>query len=234
LGDKTDRFPGVCGGTLYTFRSVRKPIGTIAGVTGNEHIAAQAAQQFHEHGITATGVAALSKKAGVSKRTLYERFGSKDGLIVAAYESLDLPVFQMFTAAAEAAADTPRGQLEAFFAQLEAMVKLPEFRGCPFSNAAAELSDLDHPAHLVIKRHKERIRRWILARAKAAGAADPAKLSRELMLVFAGAQSQALVERSSRPAREAKELAWALIAAAIESPRSTKTQTPALRGFKSG
>src|SRR5437588_3915324 len=103
----------------------------------NARIAALAAQQFHEHGITSTGVDALSKAAGISKRTLYERFGSKDGLIVAAYEALDLPVFQMFTQAAEAASATPRGQLEAFFAQLETMVRLPQFRGCPFSNAAA-------------------------------------------------------------------------------------------------
>ena len=39
-----------------------------------------------------------------------------------------MPVFEMFTGPAERASDTPRGQLEAFFAQVEAMVKLPEFR----------------------------------------------------------------------------------------------------------
>ena len=97
----------------------------------NARIAAVAAEQFHEHGITSTGVDALSRAAGISKRTLYERFGSKDGLIVAAYETLDLPVFRMFAEAAEAASDTPSGQIDAFFAQLEAMVRTPEFRGCP-------------------------------------------------------------------------------------------------------
>ena len=112
------------------------------------------------------GVDALSRAAGISKRTLYERFGTKDGLIVAAYEALDLPVFQMFTQAAEAAADDPRGQLEAFFAQLEAIVRSPQFRGCPFTNASAELADPDHPAHRVVRRHKERIRRWLLSRAR--------------------------------------------------------------------
>jgi AcrR family transcriptional regulator len=178
-------------------------------------IAALAAEQFHEHGINSTGVAALSKAAGISKRTLYERFGSKDGLIAAAYDALDLPVFQMFTEAAEAASDTPRGQLEAFFAQLEAMVRLPEFRGCPFSNASAELADVDHPAHKVVRRHKDRIRRWIRSRAREAGAADPNRLARQLMIVFAGAQAQALVERSPRAARDAKVLANALIDAAI-------------------
>jgi AcrR family transcriptional regulator len=48
-------------------------------------IADQAAELFHQHGITATGVEALSRAAGISKRTLYERFGSKDGLIAAAF-----------------------------------------------------------------------------------------------------------------------------------------------------
>jgi AcrR family transcriptional regulator len=177
-------------------------------------IAALAAEQFHVHGITATGVDALSRAAGISKRTLYQRFGSKDGLIVAAYEALDAPVFQMFTVSVEAQTDDPRGQLEAFFAQLEPLVRSPRFRGCPFANAASELADPSHPAHEVVRRHKERIRRWILSRAKAAGAANPQQLSRQLMLVFAGVQAQALLEHSARPARDANELARALISAA--------------------
>jgi AcrR family transcriptional regulator len=177
-------------------------------------IAALAAEQFHRHGITATGVDALSHAAGISKRTLYQRFGSKDGLVAAAYDALDLPVFQMFTTSVEAQTDDPRAQLEAFFAQLERLVRSPQFRGCPFSNAAAELADPKHPAHKIVRRHKERIRRWILGRAKAAGAANPEQLSRQLMLVFAGVQAQALLERSARPARDAQALAGALIAEA--------------------
>jgi AcrR family transcriptional regulator len=182
----------------------------------NARIAALAAEQFHANGITSTGVDALSKAAGISKRTLYERFGSKDGLIVAAYESLDVPVFGMLTGPAESASETPRGQLDGLFVQLEAMVQLPEFRGCPFANAAAELADLDHPAHEVVRRHKERLRAWILTRADEAGAADPEELSRQLMIVFAGAQSQALVQRSPTPVRDAREIAAALVASAIE------------------
>ena len=120
----------------------------------------------------------------------------------------------MSTEPAEAAADTPRGQLDALFVQLEAMIRMPEFRGCPFANAAAELADLDHPAHRVVRRHKERLRRWMLVRAKQAGAAEPEALTRQLMLVYAGAQSQALVERSPRPARDAQALAGQLLDAA--------------------
>jgi AcrR family transcriptional regulator len=181
----------------------------------SDRIAALAASLFHEHGITATGVDALSRAAGISKRTLYERFGSKEALIVAAYESLDLPVYRMFTATIEAEIDDPRAQLDAFFAQLEPIVRSPEFRGCPFTNAASELPDPDHPAHAVVRRHKERIRKWLRDRARAAGAANPEQLSRELMLVFAGVQSQSLIERSARPARDARALASAVLDGAL-------------------
>ena len=37
-----------------------------------------AAGLFYRHGINAVGVDLISKEAGVSKRTLYQNFGSKD------------------------------------------------------------------------------------------------------------------------------------------------------------
>jgi len=186
----------------------------------NRRIAACAAELFHQQGITATGVETLSRAAGISKRTLYERFGSKDTLVVAAYQSLDLPVFKMFTEAVEARCADPRDQLVAFFAQLEPILGSPEFRGCPFTNAASELTDPTHPAHAVVRRHKRRLGKWLLARARAAGAADPERLARQLMLVFAGAQSQALLERSGRPARDALALATELVDAAVAATRA--------------
>jgi AcrR family transcriptional regulator len=182
--------------------------------TDDARVAALAAEQFHEHGITATGVDALSRAAGISKRTLYQRFGSKDGLIVAAYDALDVPVFRMLTEDVTSGTDDPRLQLEEFFDRLVVLVRSPEFRGCPFTNAAAELADPGHPAHAVVRRHKSRIRRWFGSRARLAGAREPEQLASRLMLLFAGVQAQSLVDRSDRPAREARALAAELIAAA--------------------
>src|SRR5579862_5240035 len=116
---ETDLFPG-----LYRFKTDRYSDRVN---TEDARIAALAAEQFHEHGIKASGVDALSRAAGISKRTLYERFGSKDDLIVAAYDSLDLPVFELLTGPAEAATDDPREQLDQLFVQLDVMVRLPEF-----------------------------------------------------------------------------------------------------------
>ncbi|HEX7106426.1 MAG TPA: TetR/AcrR family transcriptional regulator [Acidothermaceae bacterium] len=178
-------------------------------------IAALAAQLFYEHGITATGVEALSKAAGISKRTLYERFGNKDGLITAAFQTLDDPVFERFTGAATRSSDDPRRQLERIFAELVTAVGSDEFRGCPFINGIAELTEPDHPAVEVVRRHKERMRRWMRDRARAAGATNPDLLSRQLMVVFEGGQAQSLVENSAKPARDALGIAKLLIDAAI-------------------
>ena len=186
-------------------------------------IAALAATLFYEHGIGATGVDALSKAAGISKRTLYERFGCKDGLIEAALETLDAASCEHLTDVAEAAASSPRGQLEQLFVAVERVAGSEHFRGCPFANASAELADPDHPAHRVVRQHSERMRRWILVRARAAGARDPALLSRQLMLILDGTQAQALAQRSPKPARDARKLAKTLIDLAIvDAERSTK------------
>jgi AcrR family transcriptional regulator len=178
-------------------------------------IAGLAAQLFHEHGIGATGVDALSKAAGISKRTLYERFGSKDGLIAAAFDVLDEPVFERITCDAERLSSDPREQLRQLFVSLEGETRQPEYRGCPFMNAATELADPTHPAHDVIRRHKHRLRRWIRDRAREAGAANPELLSRQLMIIVDGAQAQSLLEHSSKPAHDARGIADALIDAAI-------------------
>jgi AcrR family transcriptional regulator len=177
-------------------------------------VAQLAGELFHEHGINATGVEALSKAAGISKRTLYERFGNKDGLIAAAFVAFDDPVFERFTRPAERA-PTARGQIEQLFAELEAGIASPEFRGCPFTNASSELCDPDHPAHAVIRRHKDRFRRWLVSRVREAGAADPALLGRQLVIVYEGIQSQALVQRSAKPARDGRRLVSALLDAAL-------------------
>jgi AcrR family transcriptional regulator len=182
----------------------------------DSEIAELAATLFYEHGIAATGVDALSKAAGISKRTLYERFGCKDGLIAAALATQDVPACEHLTEVAERAASSPRGQLEQLFVAVEQAVSSEHFRGCPFANASAEIADGDHPAHAVIRQHNDRMRRWILGRARAAGARDPALLARQLMLVLDGTQAQALALRSAKPARDARKLAVTLIDSAID------------------
>jgi AcrR family transcriptional regulator len=209
-GGKTDRFSEAA--TIHKPKTDRYHEGMTEADT---RVAQLAGDLFHEHGITATGVEALSKAAGISKRTLYERFGSKDGLIAAAFSAYDLPVFERFTKPAEQAT-TPRGQIEQLFAELEAAIDSPQFRGCPFVSASSEVADPDHPVHAVVRQHKDRFRRWLASRAREAGAANPALLARQLMIVYEGIQSGSLIQRSAKPARDGRRLVKALLDSALD------------------
>lgn len=48
-----------------------------------ERILSAAGTLFYRHGIRAVGVESIAEAADTTKKTIYDRFGSKDGLIVA-------------------------------------------------------------------------------------------------------------------------------------------------------
>jgi len=169
---------------------------------------------FYAEGITASGVDRVAAAAGISKRTLYKQFGSKDALVTACLLARDAPIRANFTRGAEASSDDPRGQLEALFVVLTGWFDRPGFRGCPYVNAAAELPDADSPARQVARDHKGELRGWVRDRARAAGLADPEGLSWQLMALFDGAIAQRLVLGRDAPAEPVRAAASTLLDAA--------------------
>ena len=178
----------------------------------DERVAAVAAEKFHEHGITATGVDALSRAAGISKRTLYQRFGSRT--------ASSSPRTTAWTCRSSTDAHRglpqlpgdPRLQLDALFERLVAWSACRS-SGVARSRMPPPSSRPRHPAHAVVRRHKARLGAGC-SRAPRRRRRQPEQLASRLMLLFAGVQAQSLVDRSDRPAREAKALAAELIAAA--------------------
>src|SRR5712664_3470985 len=101
-----------------------------------ERILAAADKLFYAQGIRAVGVDALAAEAGVSKRTLYNHYPSKDDLI-AAYLTARFKHI--------APSDAPaRQQLLGAFDRLERMLVDGSFRGCPYVNAVTEIGDPRH------------------------------------------------------------------------------------------
>ena len=197
-GGNTDRY------TLFVTR----------GEQLDRQILGAVGRTLYAEGINSTGVDRLSAAAGVSKRTLYQRYASKDGLIVRALDMLDEPVHDSLVEpgrrAAEAGA-TPVEQIVAVFADIERRAGERGFRGCPFLNAGVELVDPSHSAHLVIRRHKERLRKWFEATAKRGGLDAPAELSRQLLVLFDGALMGSCVVPDGEAALSAQGAARALL-----------------------
>lgn len=130
------------------------------------------------------GVDLIAERSGVTKRTLYNRFGSKDQLIAAYLNARDQR-WRAHVEQAVAESPTPVDAVTAPFAALGTWTRTHP-RGCAFINALAELPDHDHPAHRIAADQK----RWLLARferlAAAAGCPDPRALARRLLLLHEG------------------------------------------------
>jgi AcrR family transcriptional regulator len=157
-----------------------------------------AADLFYRQGIAAVGVDLVSKAAGVSKRTLYQQFGSKDQLIA---ESLDAQGPAILGWYMRAAGDDapPREQILAVFDGLGGWTASAAFRGCPFVNTAAELADPGHPARRVARDYKLRLRDYFARQAERGNAEDPQCLADQLIVVFDGAIVQAVMGTGLHP-----------------------------------
>ena len=157
-----------------------------------------AAGLFYRHGINAVGVDLISKEAGVSKRTLYQNFGSKDRLVADSLAAAGGSVIDMYIPAGEESA-TPRELILAVFEGHGSWSASDGFRGCPFVNTATELADPDHPARQVAREFKLRLRDYFARQAERGGAADPQQLADQLIVVFDGATVQAVMGTAATP-----------------------------------
>lgn len=114
-----------------------------------------ASELFYREGINSVGVARIADVAGVTKKTLYDCFGSKDALVTRYLARRHHRWWRHLEERLGAAAG-PR-TLALFDAYLDHPA-LDTGRGCAFLNAAAELPP-DHPALGVIREHKSAVRR---------------------------------------------------------------------------
>ncbi|WP_033318492.1 TetR/AcrR family transcriptional regulator [Streptomyces yerevanensis] len=139
------------------------------------------------------GVEALCKAAGVSKRSMYQLFESKDELLAASLKERAAG----FVAGLLPAADdgrSPRERILHVFERVESQAGVPEFRGCRYLAVQIELKDQTHPASRVAHQIKADLTAFFRSEAEQGGASDPDLLARQLILVFDGANARAGIQ----------------------------------------
>jgi AcrR family transcriptional regulator len=169
---------------------------------------------FRSRGINATGVAELSAAAQVSKRTLYQHFDGKDELVTAYLRAYETDTESGPERALARSDLTPRARLLELFATLADEDR--PMRGCPFINAAVELTDPEHPAHRLAAEHKQRFAGRLADLAREAGARDAERVGRRLALLYDGAAAQAVVHDSAESVAEAHAMAASILDQAID------------------
>lgn len=180
-----------------------------------KHLIETSLDLFYRKGFHVTGIDTILAKANVSKMTLYNHFGSKEELILAALRLRDLRWRKWFISTTERTARTPRERLLATFDALNEWIDSRSFYGCMFINASAEYPKRSDPVHKAAAQHKKLVYDYILSQVKAAGAKNSAGLARHIFLLNEGAIIDAHVTNNKKAALEAKEAAAKLIASEL-------------------
>lgn len=172
-----------------------------------------AGELFYANGIHAVGVDTIAAAAGVTKKTLYDRFGSKDALVG---EYLTRRDERWRAHVREVVARSPRAgaarRALLVFDALEEWMARENSRGCGFVNAHAELPDGDHPGRRAIHAQKE----WMLGyfRELVADLRTPARLAESLFILLEGATVAESLQVAPNAVATAKRLAKQLLEAA--------------------
>lgn len=161
-----------------------------------DRIVDAAAKLFYGEGIRSVSVDAVAEKAGVTKRTLYYHFDSKDDLIAAYLDARDQPNLELFTRWFAHAKGPLPAKIEWIFTNLARSARHPKWKGCGFLRTAAELAATPgHPAIKVGARHKAAVEAWLAHVIAADGKKEAQELARQIVILMDGAFSTMLVHR---------------------------------------
>src|ERR1700760_2566618 len=158
---------------------------------------------FYLQGIRAIGVDTIAAEIGISKRTLYNHFPSKDALIAAYLE-------RRFVTP-RPSDKPPAEQILGTFDALERRFSAKDFRGCPFVNAVAELGGEHQSVRKIAIEFKESRRVWFRDLLVQLSVKDAEGLATQLAVLVDGCIAQDLVRNDPAMARAAKEAAKVLL-----------------------
>jgi AcrR family transcriptional regulator len=180
---------------------------------GARRVLDAASTLFYERGIHAVGVDTISEAAGVSKKTLYDRFGSKDALVVSYLQHRDAR-WRAHLDTALAAVPEPGviRVLAVFDAAISWSVENSP-KGCSAINARAEVSDGDGAQSVFPEVTRQKV--WLLdlftELCTEAGIDDPAGSAQALTLLYEGAIVTVGMHTFAEPFQRARTVARRLL-----------------------
>jgi AcrR family transcriptional regulator len=200
---------------------MRTPVPDLAPLTpGARRVLDAASGLFYARGIHVVGVDAIAAAAGVTKKTIYDRFGSKEQLVVAYLQHRDARWREHL---AERLAPEPG--INRVLAVFDAAITWADAntpKGCSAINARAELGDGDladdddgHDVLPEVMRQKAWMLELLRDLCRDAGVPDPAAIARALMLLYEGGLVTLGMGTFARPLADARTAARALLGAVL-------------------
>lgn len=166
---------------------------------------------FYAEGLASVSLDRIAARAGVTKKTLYYHFRSKDDLMGEYLQARRGPVLERYRNWA-GTTGTVADRMRRMYRKLAEASADPSWRGCGFIRAACELAHLPgHPAAAVARLHKAEFEAWLQSMLQEEGHSDSEALARALLIVLDGAIVETLVHRRRDYALAGGEAAIALL-----------------------
>ncbi len=177
-----------------------------------ERILSAAYGLLYKEGFARVSVDAMAEAAGVTKRTLYYHFDSKDALVAAVLDHQHVHALVRIQRSGTPLAESPEEFLAAFFEQLEKWASEPRWLCSGFTRLTMELADLPgHPARRAAHQHKVAVENWLAGELERLGVRPPEELACQVMLLMEGCLSLILIHGDTSyvaaASRAAKRLA---------------------------
>jgi AcrR family transcriptional regulator len=189
-----------------------------SGQATHARILAVAYRLFYRRGYGRVSIDAVAEAAGVTKRTVYQHFESKDALVGALLDAQEAEALALIRGWATEAG-TESDLIADIFGGLDRWAARPRWLGSGYTRLAMELADLPgHPARVVARRHKRAVEAWLAARLKSLGSPAPEARARELMLLIEGAVVLILIHGDRGYGAVARRAAERLSATALPAP----------------
>jgi AcrR family transcriptional regulator len=182
-----------------------------------QRILAAAYELFYRHGFVRVALDEIADKAGVTKRTLYYHFRSKDDLLAAAMElHSELALVRIRRWGDKLPAD-PEAAVDALFAELGRWASAPRFEGAGYTRLVMELADLPgHPARMVARRHKVVMEVWLADEFEKRGVQNPREYARRLTVLMEGATASMLIHGDRSYLRSAADMAKRVVSESVD------------------
>lgn len=149
---------------------------------------------FYREGFERTGVNEIAEATGVTKRTLYNHFPSKDDLIAAVLEAQAMLAEEEIRRWCSTGPMTPTELVETIFSGLRRWFRQPEWRGSGFTRAAMELAWAPgHPARQAAAAQKIAVERALRDVLSKTDVEHPENLARALVILIEGANALCVI-----------------------------------------
>lgn len=178
---------------------------------GARRVLAAAGRLFYDNGIHAVGVDAIAESAGVTKKTLYDRFGSKEALVLVYLQERDARWRSHLDSVIDSIPTPGIDRVLAVFDAANSWSGENSPKGCSAINARAEMPRSDGDVLAEVTRQK----RWLLevfaALCGEAGIDRPDETARRLMLLYEGAIVSVGMATFPAPFKIARDVAQTIL-----------------------